>query len=68
MLIQHGFYEAHLALKEGFSWEVVHEILTHTPQSKMRPRFVEGILLAHVDYGDADLIHFSHGKLESLMV
>jgi putative nucleotidyltransferase with HDIG domain len=67
-LIQHGFYGAHLALNEGFPLEIVHEILTHTPQSKMRPNFLEGILLAHIDYGDADLIHFTQGKKEKLLL
>lgn len=50
--VQHGFFSAHLALQEGFSWDIIHLILTHTSQSKMSPSSIEGFLFRHIDGAD----------------
>jgi hypothetical protein len=42
--------------------EVVHLILSHTRASGMAPKFVEGVILQYVDYGDSDVLLLSVGK------
>ena len=59
--IQHGVMGAMVAFEEGFSVDVMNQILTHTPRSKMRPTDKEGALFARVDLGDADMLHYENG-------
>ncbi len=61
-LIQHGAYTAHRAMTLGMPLEIVHLIITHTRQSGMLPKTVEGIILHYVDYGDSDVLLQSLGK------
>ncbi len=61
-LLQHGAYTAHKALALGLPLEIVHLIVTHTRQSGMLPKTVEGIILHYVDYGDSDVLLHSLGK------
>lgn len=60
-LITHGVMSGFLAWEQGLPLRLVHLLLTHTPQSKMAPRFLEGILLRHADLLDADFRYFSAG-------
>ena len=59
--LQHGFYGAVLAREEGFSEEALHLILTHTPQSKMKPQYKEAILFSYMDLCDADMVFYERG-------
>ncbi len=61
-LIQHSAYTAHKAMALGMPLEIVHLIITHTRQSGMLPKTVEGIILHYVDYGDSDVLLQSLGK------
>lgn len=61
-LIQHGAYTAHKALAMKMPLEIVHLIITHTRQSGMLPKTVEGIILHYVDYGDSDVLLQTVGK------
>ncbi len=56
--IQHGFFGALLAHEEGLSTEMLHLILTHTPQSKMKPQYKEAVLFSHMDLCDADILFY----------
>ncbi len=60
--IQHGAAGAICAEKHGFSLDVVHLILTHTPLSKIKPALKEGILFCYVDLADADALFFETGQ------
>lgn len=55
--IQHGVMAACAARRHGFSLQVMNQILTHTPRSKMKPSDKEAVLFAHVDLSDADTLH-----------
>ncbi|WP_101550096.1 MULTISPECIES: HD domain-containing protein [Anaerotruncus] len=59
--LQHGFYGAVLAREEGFTEETLHLILTHTPQSKMKPQYKEAILFSYMDLCDADMVFYERG-------
>lgn len=59
--IQHGVMGAMLAYQHGFSVDVMNQILTHTPRSKMKPTDKEGALFARIDLGDADMLHCENG-------
>lgn len=48
-MIQHGVLTAILAHNAGFSEDMVHLILTHTPTQNMKPAFREGILFGYID-------------------
>jgi len=48
-LIQHGVMSAILAHNAGFSEDMLHLILTHTPTQNMKPVFREGILFGYID-------------------
>lgn len=52
---QHGFYGAYYAEKYGLSRNIVSNIISHTPFSKMLPLSLEGIILIHADAADADV-------------
>lgn len=49
--VPHGFYGAHVALDMGVPQEIVHAIYAHTPQTKMQPATVEGVIVAYCDMG-----------------
>lgn len=53
--IQHGVMSAIYAYNEGFDTEMIHLILTHTTDSKLRTEDKEGILFDHMDYNDWEL-------------
>ncbi|ABE36560.1 putative hydrolase [Paraburkholderia xenovorans LB400] len=48
----HAFWAAHLALRHGVPDEVVHVLLTHSPQSPKFPSTIEGKILYYVDQID----------------
>ncbi len=53
----HAFWAAHLALRHGIPDEIVHVLLTHTPQSPKFPTSIEGKILYYVDQIDVIGIH-----------
>ncbi len=53
--IQHGVLSAILAHEHGFDMDMLHMILTHTTDSKLRPQIKEAILFGHVDLCDWEL-------------
>ena len=54
--IQHGVMSAILAYNSGFSTDIIHLILTHTPTQNMKPIYREGILFGHIDICDWELL------------
>ncbi len=58
--VQHGFYGAMYAIEEGFSWDFINLIISHTPQSNTQPVNREGILFAFLDLVDADMVAYPH--------
>ena len=54
--IQHGVMSAILAYQNGFDSDMLHMILTHTTESKMRPQIKEAILFGYADLCDWDLV------------
>lgn len=48
----HSFWAAHVALKKGIPDEVVHVLLTHSPQAPKFPSTLEGKILYYVDQID----------------
>ena len=54
--IQHGVMSAILAYENGFDADMLHMILTHTTESKMRPQIKEAILFGYADLCDWDLV------------
>ena len=52
---QHGFYGAYYAEKHGLSGNIVSNIISHTPFSRMLPVSYEGIILIHADAADSDI-------------
>ncbi len=54
--IQHGVMTAILAYNAGFSTDLLHLILTHTPTQNMKPIYPEGILFGHIDICDWELV------------
>lgn len=55
-LIQHGVMSAMVARDQGFDEEMLHLILTHTGQQKMKPAFLEGMLFSYADNADYDIM------------
>lgn len=53
--IQHGVMSAIVAHENGFDMDMLHMILTHTTDSKLRPVIKEAILFGYVDLCDWDL-------------
>ena len=53
--IQHGVMSAILAYNAGFDTEMLHLILTHTTESKMRTAIKEGILFGNLDKCDWEM-------------
>ena len=60
----HAFWAAHVALQHGVPDEVVHVLLTHTPQSPKFPNTLEGKILYYVDQIDVIGIHKDRWKKE----
>ncbi len=48
----HAFWAAHVALKKGIPHEIVHVLLTHSPQAAKFPSTLEGKILYYVDQID----------------
>ena len=59
--VTHAVYGTHVALSVGVPLNVVHLIISHTPQTTLIPSSVEGIILAYVDYIAADVMFLSAG-------
>lgn len=59
--LQHGVVGGMLAQEVGMSLQMVHLVLTHTPQSTMQPNCIEGVLFSAVDLCDADMLHYTSG-------
>ena len=53
--IQHGVMSAILAHENGFDMDMLHMILTHTSESKLRPVIKEAILFDYIDVCDWDM-------------
>ncbi|HYG45784.1 MAG TPA: hypothetical protein VEA17_22890, partial [Bordetella sp.] len=53
----HAFWCAHVALNRGVPAEVVHIILTHSPQAPRFPDTLEGKILYYADQLDVIAIH-----------
>lgn len=53
----HSFYAAHVALKHGVPDEIVHIILTHSPQAPKFPSSLEGKILYYADQLDVIAIY-----------
>lgn len=53
----HGFWAAHVALRNGVPDAICHIILTHTPQAPRFPGSLEGKILYYVDQLDVLAIH-----------
>lgn len=60
----HAFWTAHVAAQKGVPHEVVHMILTHTPQSATFPTTLEGKILYYVDQIDILAIHKDRWRKE----
>lgn len=59
--IQHGFFGGLAAIEEGLSLDIVHLVLTHTPQSKMKTNCKEGILFRYIDLCNCDMLYCEQG-------
>ncbi|MFM0203404.1 hypothetical protein PQR53_26425 [Paraburkholderia fungorum] len=53
----HAFWAAHLALRNGIPDEIVHVLLTHSPQAPKFPSSLEGKILYYVDQMDVIAIY-----------
>jgi len=60
----HAFWAAHLALEKGIPHEVVHVVLTHSPQAPKFPNTLEGKILYYVDQLDVLAIHKDRWRKE----
>ena len=60
----HAFWAAHLALQKGVPDEVVHVVLTHSPQAPKFPNSLEGKILYYVDQLDVLAIHKDRWRKE----
>ena len=64
-LSQHGVYGAHKAWEKGLPEEIIHIIISHTHNSNVPPRTLEGVIVHYVDYLDTDALLFdAGGKLD----
>lgn len=61
-LFQHGVLGAFKAWARELPPEVIHIIITHTDQSRLAPKTVEGIIVHYVDYCDSDLLLHLAGR------
>jgi len=53
----HAFWVGHLALRHGLPDELVHSLLTHSPQAPKFPNTLEGKILYYVDQLDVIAIY-----------
>jgi hypothetical protein len=60
----HAFWAAHLALRNGIPDEIVHVLLTHSPQAPKFPATLEGKILYYVDQIDVIGIHKDRWRKE----
>ena len=51
---QHGFLSAYYAQRAGFPESIVSIIISHTGESRVIPRSLEGIMMYYADVADAD--------------
>ena len=52
--IQHAVYATHKVFAHGLPLEVAHIVNTHTHQSNVRSKTLEGAFLFYADYADSD--------------
>ena len=57
--LQHAVYGAHLMMEEEMSIDLVHAVVSHTPQSNIRPFLLEAIVMQYLDHADARVL-FNH--------
>lgn len=55
--IQHGVISAMIARDCGFSLDMIHLLITHTPSQNMKPAYAEGVLFAGIDLCDWELVY-----------
>lgn len=55
--IQHGVLTAMLARDAGFDTDMLHLIITHTPNQNMKPKFKEGVLFGYADLCDWEMTY-----------
>jgi hypothetical protein len=60
----HAFWAAHVALRHAIPDEIVHVLLTHTPQAAKFPTTLEGKILYYVDQIDVIGIHKDRWRKE----
>ncbi len=60
----HAFWAAHVALRHGIADEIVHVLLTHSPQAAKFPATLEGKILYYVDQIDVIGIHKDRWRKE----
>lgn len=67
-IYQHAFLGAHYATSYGLSDEVVSIIMCHTPQSNVKMKFREGVIVMHAEAGvAASLVDYNKQMLEALL-
>ena len=54
--IQHGVLSAMIARDCGFSTQMIHLLLTHTPSQKMEPAYPEGVMFRFLDNCDWEVV------------
>lgn len=60
-MLPHAFYAAMVALDAGLPIEIVHLILTHSRQSQLAPKTLEGIILYYADQVDTEAFRLRSG-------
>lgn len=66
-IYQHAFIGAHYATSYGLPDEVVSIIMCHTPQSNVKMKFREGVIVMHAEAGvAASLVDYNKQMLEAL--
>lgn len=55
--LPHAFWCAHLAANKGIPEEIIHVMMTHSPQAPKFPETLEGKILYYVDQLDVIAIH-----------
>ncbi len=57
----HGFWGAHVALEQGVSQDLAHLISTHSKDSPIHAKLIEGVILHYADFAHADALRFQKG-------
>lgn len=60
----HAFWVGHIAIKHGIPDNIVHGLLTHTPQAAKFPTTMEGKILYYLDQLDVIAIHKDRWRKE----